>query len=61
MTEAPLEANHPEDPFTPEDVAQFDADDAEAGSAIGRMLTLFFFYTVVAMTITGLCTWFEIF
>lgn len=37
-------------PFSPADLKQFDADDAEAGRAIGKMLSLFFLYTVLAMT-----------
>jgi len=37
-------------PFSPNDLKQFDSDDAEAGRAIGKMLSLFFLYTVFAMT-----------
>jgi len=37
-------------PFSSADLKQFDADDAEAGRAIGKMLSLFFLYTVFAMT-----------
>lgn len=37
-------------PFTSSDLKQFDADDAEAGRAIGKMLSLFFLYTVFAMS-----------
>lgn len=33
---------------------QFDADDTEAGRAIGKMLSLFFVYTVFAM---GVAVW----
>ncbi len=61
MTETPTHNEaHSENPFTPEDIVQFDAADAEAGGAIGKMLTLFFFYTVVVMMISGLWTYFAI-
>ncbi|MEW4489346.1 hypothetical protein AB1L42_14790 [Thalassoglobus sp. JC818] len=46
-----------ESPFGPEEIRQFDADDAEAGRAIGKMLTLFFFYTVVVMIVSAVTTW----
>ncbi len=36
-------------PFTPHELEQFDSDDKAAGSAIGKILTLFFLYTVIAM------------
>ena len=36
--------------FEREELARFDADDTQAGRAIGRMLALFFFYTVVIMS-----------
>ncbi len=51
---------HPAPPpgqlFSQEELRQFAADDAEAGSAIGRMLTAFFFYTVIVMAISTLAT-----
>ena len=43
-------------PFSKDELKQFGADDAEAGSAIGRMLSLFFFYTVIVMTISTVAT-----
>ena len=46
-----------EELFSEDDIKQFDADDNAAGKAIGKMLSLFFFYTVIAMTITGLWTY----
>ncbi|WP_437185603.1 hypothetical protein SH668x_002714 [Planctomicrobium sp. SH668] len=35
--------------FTESDLKQFDRDDAAAGAAIGKLLTFFFLYTVLAM------------
>lgn len=43
--------------FTPQEVAGFDADDAIAGRNIGRMLTLFFLYTVIAMSLVSYWTY----
>lgn len=48
-TEAPL--------FSPAEVEQFHADDDTAGSAIGKMLSALFLYTIVAMSIAGWWTW----
>lgn len=45
-----------ENPFAPEEVKQFSADDAEAGRAIGKMLSLFFLYTVIVMVISTIAT-----
>ncbi len=50
---APLAAD---DVFQAADVAQFTADDTEAGQAICTMLSLMFAYTVAAMTVTTLVT-----
>jgi hypothetical protein len=47
----------PERPlFEDDELAQFDADDVTAGSAICKMLSLFFLYTVIAMALVGLWT-----
>ena len=46
-----------DEPFTPEQRAQFQADDAQAGRLIGRMLCAFFLYTLVVMALT---TWWTI-
>jgi hypothetical protein len=46
-----------EELFTENDLDQFGADDNEAGRAIGKMLSLFFLYTVIVMTITGIWTY----
>ncbi|MFK7821411.1 MAG: hypothetical protein AB8G99_22035 [Planctomycetaceae bacterium] len=43
-----------EELFSRDDVKQFASDDVEAGSAIGKMLSFFFLYTVFAM---GLVAW----
>lgn len=45
------------DLFTPREVKQFGQDDAEAGAAIGKMLSLFFLYTVLAMAVSTFGTW----
>lgn len=52
-------SDHPtptENPFAPEELKQFSADDAEAGRAIGKMLSLFFLYTVFVMLISTVVT-----
>jgi hypothetical protein len=47
----------PEGPlFEDDELAQFDADDVTAGSALCKMLSLFFLYTVIAMAIVGAWT-----
>ena len=43
--------------FVNRELTQFDADDSEAGGAIGKMLCFFFLYTVIAMSIVGWWTW----
>lgn len=42
--------------FEEDELRQFDADDVEAGSAICKMLSLFFLYTVIVMAIAGAWT-----
>ena len=44
-------------PFPPEEIRQFDADDAEAGRAIGKMLSLFFLYTTFVMAASTIATY----
>lgn len=39
-----------EETFLPEEIQRFDKDDGDAGRAIGKMLSLFFLYTVIAMS-----------
>ena len=51
----------PENPFEREELAQFDADDVTAGKAIGVMLSLFFLYTMIAMSIVGYWTFCQVF
>jgi hypothetical protein len=48
---APVEESEPL--FTDEEIKQFDADDTQVGGAIGKMLSVFFLYTVVAMSIVA--------
>lgn len=40
--------------FSAEEIRQFDADDAEAGRRIGKILASLFVYTLIAMSIV---TW----
>jgi hypothetical protein len=48
MTESATTEDEPL--FTANEVQQFEADDVVAGSAIGKMLSLLFLYTVLAMS-----------
>ena len=48
MTETATQEDEPL--FTSTEVQQFEADDVVAGSAIGKMLSLLFLYTVLAMS-----------
>lgn len=43
--------------FTAAELREFDADDVEAGKNICKMLSLFFFYTVIVMGISVWVTW----
>jgi len=52
----------PEEPlFDAEELAEFDRDDVAAGGNICRMLSFFFFYTVIAMAISCLWTYHAVF
>lgn len=42
--------------FSSQDLKGFDADDVEAGRNICKMLSLFFFYTVIVMGLSTLTT-----
>ena len=46
-----------EELFSDADIEQFSNDDTEAGRAIGKMLSIFFFYTVIVMSLAGLWTY----
>lgn len=47
----------PDEPlFEADELRQFDQDDVTAGKAICKMLSLFFFYTVIVMAIAGAWT-----
>ncbi|MEY2724294.1 MAG: hypothetical protein RLZZ458_161 [Planctomycetota bacterium] len=52
---APATAEQPL--FSAVEVEQFSADDVIAGSAIGKMLSALFLYTVIAMSIASWWTW----
>ena len=39
--------------FTAVEIEQFEADDVVAGSAIGKMLSILFLYTVLVMSFVG--------
>lgn len=43
--------------FDREELKQFGADDVEAGQAICKMLSLFFFYTVIVMGLSTYITY----
>lgn len=43
--------------FAREELHQFENDDYEAGSNIGKMLSMFFFYTVIVMGISAYVTY----
>jgi hypothetical protein len=40
-------------PFSERQIDQFDADDSNAGRAIGKMLATFFLYTVIVMALVS--------
>ena len=43
--------------FTPAEIRAFDADDVEAGKNLCKMLSLFFFYTVIVMGLSTYVTY----
>jgi hypothetical protein len=43
--------------FTPAEVREFDAEDVEAGKNLCKMLSLFFFYTVIVMGLSTYITY----
>ena len=53
MSEPTAATSANEELFSRSDLKQFAADDVEAGSAIGKMLTGFFAYTVVVMSLVA--------
>lgn len=53
MSEPAAAPTTDEDLFSKDELKQFAADDVVAGSAIGKMLTAFFAYTVVAMSLVA--------
>jgi hypothetical protein len=55
MTESATPVDEPL--FTAIEVQQFEADDVVAGSAIGKMLSLLFLYTVLAMSFVSWWTY----
>lgn len=55
MTEVATTSDKPL--FSAVEVEQFEADDVVAGSAIGKMLSILFLYTVLAMTFVGYWTY----
>ena len=40
-------------PFSEQQIEQFEEDDGDAGRAIGKMLAIFFLYTVIVMSGVG--------
>lgn len=58
-TSNPESTNPPTNPdelFHKSDLTFFDSEDGHAGSVIGKMLSLFFLYTVLAMAIVAYWT-----
>lgn len=49
-----------DDHFDPRDIDAFSNEDTEAGAAIGKMLTIFFFYTVLVMILSTVVTYYWI-
>lgn len=45
------------EPFDRDDIREFSADDVEAGKNICKMLSLFFFYTVIVMGLSTYITY----
>ena len=43
--------------FTAAELREFDADDVEAGKNLCKMLSLFFFYTVIVMGLSTIITY----
>lgn len=43
--------------FGPAELEEFDAADTQAGKAIGTMLSWFFVYTIIAMSVAAYWTW----
>ena len=52
----PTTKNPPEELFDKAQLKFFDSEDTHAGAAIGKMLSLFFLYTVVAMALVAYWT-----
>ncbi len=53
----PSSAATVEEPFDREDIKEFSSDDVEAGRNICRMLSIFFFYTVIVMGLSTYVTY----
>ena len=51
MSEQPTATE--DDLFSAREIEQFESDDVTAGSAIGKMLSVLFLYTVIAMSLVG--------
>ena len=59
-TAAPPAEDHPATDaplFSPAELREFDADDVEAGKNLCKMLSLFFFYTVIVMGLSTYVTY----
>lgn len=54
--EGPTDATEPDEMFNKADISFFSSEDGHAGSVIGKMLALFFFYTVVVMALVAYWT-----
>lgn len=43
--------------FDPKEIESFDSDDTQAGRAIGKMLSWFFLYTIIVMSLAAYWTY----
>ena len=57
MTDDSHPVSNSEPLFSDSELAQLDADDADAGRALGKMLSSFFLYTILAMSLAAWWTY----
>jgi len=57
LTSDTASLERPDELFSQSDIKEFDHEDVIAGKAIGKMLSLIFLYTLVAMSIASYWTW----
>ncbi|MEO1997791.1 MAG: hypothetical protein ABGZ17_21225 [Planctomycetaceae bacterium] len=57
MTDDAHSATSPEPLFSDAELEQLDADDANAGRVLGKLLSVFFLYTILAMSAAACWTY----